>query len=281
MAKSTTAEATTEEQEKPKLSEQAAVVPAKQAASNLPAVVDDDLAAEMAAARGDAQGFEAEQLKIPRIKLLQDLNPETKRRDPAYIEGAEPGFILNSLIRTIDEKIEFVPAKFMVRYIAWRPRKDGGGLVDMDLTREECDENFTSDGLGKWVGAMTPRNGEEPVKVEIIQTPEWVGYAKSASFDWMPVAISFPGTKNQTVRDINTTINLTKMTDDKGEFTPAAYFHLFELNSFLVPGDLPYYNFGQKHLGWCREKKVRDDAKKLKHSLERGDTVVEDIDTQT
>ena len=251
----------------------------KDQTSNLPAGMDDAFLAEMAASEEHRQVFEAEQLTIPRLALLQDLSPEVKAREATYIPGAVSGMIVNKLKQTVDDEVTFVPAKFVVRYIAWRPRKDGGGLVDQSLTRDEVEANFSSDGPGRWIGMLAPREGEDAVKVEVIQTPEWVGFAKSKSFDWCPVAISFPSTKSKVVRDINSIIDLAKMEIGEKRVTPAAFFHQFTLSSVLdSSGDDQYFNFKAGHDGWCMDAQVRNDAKKLKESFDKGEVAVEDHD---
>ena len=261
------------DEEKPSAKEE--ILPALES-SNLPAGVDADLAREMADNVDHQEVFDSDQLTVPRLALLQDLSPETKERNGAYVPGARPGLILNKLKRAVDDKVRFVPAKFMVRYIAWRPRADGGGLVDQGLTRQECEDNFESDGIGRWIGMIKPRAGAEAVKVEIIQTAEWVGFAKSVSYDWTPVAISFPGTKAKVVRDINTTIDVARMEFDGKRFKPAPFFHEFEIGSFLDrSGEDEFFNFTADWSGWCQDKSVRDEAKALKESFERGEADVE------
>lgn len=261
--------------------QQNAVVPVNENA-NLPAGMSADFLNEIEENEGQRQVFDADQLTIPRLALLQDLSPETKVREETYIEGAIPGMILNKLKKAICDEVIFVPSKFVVRYIAWRPRKDGGGLVDQNLTLEEVRENFDTDGPGRWVGMLSPREGEDAVKVEVIQTPEWVGFAKSDTFDWTPVAISFPSTKSKVVRDINSIIDLAKIEVNGRRITPAAFFHQFTLGSFLdSSGDDKYYNFTAKHDGYCMDPQVRADAKKLKESFDAGEVAVEDAATKS
>jgi hypothetical protein len=250
-------------------------VPAPVTAETLPDGIDADMAAEIVETADQAEVFDQEQLTVPRISLLQDLSPELKERDASYVPGARSGLILNKVKGCLDTEIMFVPAKFAVRYIAWRPRRDGGGLVDQSLTKSDCEENFESDGIGKWIGFMQPNNSDESVKVEVIQTPEWVGLARGANYDWTPVAISFPGTKSKAVRDINTAIDVTRMTINGKRIKPAAFFHVFQISTALDrKGDDEFYNFTVAHKGWCEDPQVRADAKKLKEDFETGTTDV-------
>lgn len=249
--------------------------------AGLPAGLDPGLLAEMEANRAHAEHFDIAQLTIPRLVVLQDLSPQVKERDAAYVKGARPGLIFNTVQKWLTPSVEFVPAKFVVRYIAWRPRPTGG-LVDQNLAREDVEANFKPDGIGRWAGSMTvQRRGHEPesVRVEVIETPEWVGLARLPDGDgWSPVAVSFPSTKAKVVKEINTLIDLTKMPASDGrKFTPPAFFHRFLLDTAIESsGENEYFNFRSTHLGWCTDAEVRGEAKALKQAFERGEVAVDD-----
>lgn len=249
-------------------------LPATVAMDQLPA----DLMEQMEEDSQYRQVFDGSMLMIPRIDLLQDLSPEVKRQNPEYVEGAEAGLIFNKVRRTLDSEILFVPSQFFVRYLAWKPRNAGGGLVDQNLTLEECQTNFKPDGIARWVGMINVRSGEEPVRVEVIETPEWVGYAKSEHFDWMPVAISFPSTKAKVAREMNTLIDMTKIPrkNGNGRYTPASFAHVFKLAPIFVPGDNSYYNWKYEWAGYNTDREVIADAKALRLSFEQGRAAVED-----
>lgn len=74
----------------------------------------------------------AEDNVIPLLILLQDMSPEAKKRDPKYIEGAEPGDLLNKATRRlwhIDQECIVIPCAFQQLIMEWVPRSAGGGLV--------------------------------------------------------------------------------------------------------------------------------------------------------
>ena len=239
-----------------------------------------ELMADMEEHRRERQQFDAAQLIVPRISILQDLSPQVKKSNAQYIGGAEPGMYFNNVANTLDSMITFVPAKFHVRYIAWRPRKQGGGLVSQSLTLEEVEENFEADGIGRWIGNMSPKKGEPAVAVEIIETPEWVGYAKGKDWNWMPVAMSFPSTKGKSARKINSSIDMIEVDNGNGPFTPPAFYSTFELGAALEQsGDDSWFGFTVQHLGLGKtEKHVVDKAYALKKSLESGEAEVADAE---
>lgn len=244
------------------------------ATNNLPA----EFMEEMEGDKGHRQSFDVAQMMIPRITVLQDLSDEVKERNPEYVPGAKPGLIFNTLNKQIDTMIQFVPSKFVVRYIAWRPRKDGGGLVSQSLTLEDVEATMDPAGIGQWTGMMAPRPGEPQVAVEVNETPEWVGMARGKDWDWMPVAISFGGTKSKVARWINTTIDLTKEQGKDGPFTPAPFFHQFSFRTGLEQkGDDEWYGYVAEHNGYCPDGHIRKEAKQLKLSMDRGEVDFENV----
>lgn len=89
---------------------------------------------------GDAgSGFEeitSSDLSIPFLRILAQLSPQVNKRDGAYIQGAEPGMILNTLTNEAyngDEGILVIPCYTNRRLVEWTPREKGGGYVATHL----------------------------------------------------------------------------------------------------------------------------------------------------
>src|SRR5215207_2580643 len=82
---------------------------------------------------------------LPLIRVLQDLSPQVKSRDPAYIEGAQAGdFFIPANGRVIKGNVglEVIPVGFHHEYVEWRPRGQGGIVGKHPLGRlpEDVDE---------------------------------------------------------------------------------------------------------------------------------------------
>lgn len=89
------------------------------------------------------QGFsqDATDRIMPFVALLQDMSPEVKKRDPQYVEGAEPGMILNKATKKLyagnreeaEAKglpmLKFQQCGFDHCIVEWVPRDNGGGFV--------------------------------------------------------------------------------------------------------------------------------------------------------
>ena len=227
-------------------------------------------------AKDHHQHFDRSQLIIPRLNILQDLSPQIKERRAEYVPGAKSGHIYNNVAGTIDEEITFIPAKFSVRYIAWKINR--GGLVDQNLTLEEVEENFEPAGLGMWSGMMSPRPGEPAVQVEVIETPEWVGIAKGDGWGPMPVAISFPITKAKTARKINTAIDMNMVEDEGGDFRVPIFYNKFTLKTAIEQsGENEWFGWSVQHHGKdYAQPRYKDLAKELKIAFDEGKTEVDE-----
>ena len=94
------------------------------------AVPAGDFESELLADSG--KGFEEagrEAFAIPFLRVLQDLSPQVKKKMAGYIEGAQPGQILNTVSQQLYSDVRVVPCYFSQSYIEWTPRDKGGGLV--------------------------------------------------------------------------------------------------------------------------------------------------------
>jgi hypothetical protein len=71
------------------------------------------------------ENVKPEDVSIPRFKILQDLSPEVNKRKAQYIEGAEPGLILNTATKEITKSIDLIPCIYRRHHIEWLPNREG------------------------------------------------------------------------------------------------------------------------------------------------------------
>lgn len=125
-------------------------------------------------------GFENNDLRdkmIPFLQILQDLSPQVKQK---LVPGAEVGMLINSVTNELWSgtlgKCVFLPCVKQRKYMAWRPRKLGGGLVGaydesdpvvMEALRK-CGGRPQGPMPIKW--GEDERTGEKIVTVELVET---------------------------------------------------------------------------------------------------------------
>ena len=71
---------------------------------------------EADAAQG-AQNISQEDLALPFLKILGQLSPEVNKTHGKYVEGAEPGKIINTVTNTLYDSLNVVPCHYKRQYI--------------------------------------------------------------------------------------------------------------------------------------------------------------------
>ena len=90
-------------------------------------------------------------MMIPRLRILQDGSPQTKKREGEYVEGAEAGHIFDSVSRNIydgEKGITVVTVSYRTTYIEWKA--DRKGLVADHGNKPELLNNCTQSDKGKY-----------------------------------------------------------------------------------------------------------------------------------
>ena len=90
---------------------------------------------EAALEAGSGEGLEeitTSDLQIPFIRPIQPLSPQVKKSDPAYLEEASPGDIINTVTNQLwtgDEGLVVLPVHYQLKFLEFIPRVKGGGFV--------------------------------------------------------------------------------------------------------------------------------------------------------
>ena len=74
-----------------------------------------------------AQNISQEDLALPFLKVLGQLSPEVNKRDGKYVEGAEPGKIINTVSNELYDSIDVLPVFYKSKYIEWQDRGTSTG----------------------------------------------------------------------------------------------------------------------------------------------------------
>ena len=83
---------------------------------------------EKAAGLGN-ENVTGEHLQTPRVKLLQQMSSEVDENHDAYIDGARPGHVLNTVTNeNYGQEIYVINIHFTEDFVVWRKREKGGGI---------------------------------------------------------------------------------------------------------------------------------------------------------
>jgi hypothetical protein len=224
-------------------------------------------------ANGGAQNIEQEDLALPFLKVLGQLSPEINKKNGRYVEGAEPGMILNSVTKKLydgDKGINVIPCSYERKYLEWKPRELGGGLVriysiDDPIVRTTKRDQFNRDVLpnGNYL--------ENTASHFVVITGEDAGTG----------LISMTRTQLKVSRTWNSMMMSIKLQGKNGLFTPPTFSHIYNLKSVQMTNDKgTWFGWDINKIGPVTDNNVYSLAKDFAEKIGKGEVEVKhDSDT--
>ena len=189
-------------------------------------------------AQQGAQNISQEDLALPFLKILGQLSPEVNKRDGKYVEGAEPGKIINTVTNALYDSIEVVPCHYKRQYIEWADR---GTSTGAPVAIHEADSDIVSQTTrGKDYKDRLPNgnyldNTAQHFVLAVGKTPQ-------------TALISMKGTQLKVSRKWNSMMMGIKMQGKNGLFTPPTYSHIYNLKTVKMSNDKGNW------IGWAYSK---------------------------
>ena len=217
--------------------------------------------------REDAEkGFEnvrQESLALPILKLLQNSSGEAQKRNQNYVEGAEPGMLLNTVTKRLyngDTGINVIPCYYKLEYQEWADFGTGSGRPeqiyadDSDIiSKTTRDGNKDRLSNGNYILTVHQNYvlivGDDAVETALISMSASQG---KVSKKWESLQLS------------------QVMTDDKGSFIPASFSYIYNLSSVLNSGKgNQWYGYAVKTVGEVKDPSLYQRAKDFHMSLSK------------
>lgn len=156
--------------------------------------VFDDMRDLLLEDAGKGVSSSAEDNIVPIIYLLQANSPATKKSNPSYVEGAQPGDIWkrNSIHNPIvkgEVGIQFQPCFFSKVWVEWRPNRGGLAGVHNERPSDAKEVEVMHEGKPKRMWAR--ENGNT-----LVETRQHAGFA-----DGEPFVIPFSSTGHTVSRN--------------------------------------------------------------------------------
>ena len=214
---------------------------------------------------GDAHaGFEnvkTSSLALPILKLLQNGSGEAQKRNQNYVEGAEPGMLLNTVTKKLYDGakgIEVIPCHYKLEYQEWADFGTGSG-------RPENIYDANSDILSK----TKNENGKDRLENgHYIQTvgQHYVLIRDGNSTE--NALISMSSSQGKVSRKWNSMMMSITLDGKNGPYTPPSFSHKYKINSVLNSGKgNQWYGFNVTKIGPVEEPALYERAKKFYTSL--------------
>ena len=213
-------------------------------------------------AQQGAQNISQEDLALPFLKILGQLSPEVNKTHGKYVEGAEPGKIINTVTNELYDKISVVPCHYKRQYIEWQDRGASSGApvaihdADSDIVSQTTRDKSYKDRLPN--GNYLENTANHFVLV-VGKNPE-------------TALISMKSTQLKVSRKWNSMMMGIKLQGKNGLFTPPTYSHIYNLSTVQMSNDKgTWFGWDVAKAGPVENKSIYDMAKSFAESVNKGD----------
>ena len=214
---------------------------------------------------GQGLNMTQEDLALPFLKVLGQLSPECNKRDAKYVEGAEPGMIINTVTNEIYDGvkgIDVIPVHYKRQYIEWQDRGQSTGAP---VAIHEADSDIVSQTTrGKDYKDRLP-NGNY-----LENTASYFVLLESGE----AALISMKSTQLKVSRSWNSMMNSIKMKGGKGMYTPPMYSHVYNLKTVQQSNDKgTWFGWSVEKVGEITDVSLYEQAKGFADSAVKGEVI--------
>ena len=213
-------------------------------------------------AQQGAQNISQEDLALPFLKILGQLSPEVNKRDGKYVEGAEPGKIINTVTNDLYDMVSVVPCHYKRQYIEWQDRGTSTGApvaiheADSDIISQTTRGKDYKDRLAN--GNYLENTANHFVLI-VGRNPQ-------------TALISMKSTQLKVSRKWNSMMMGLKMQGKNGLFTPPTYSHVYNLKTVQMSNDKgTWFGWDVEKVGPVTEKHEYEMAKAFALSVGKGE----------
>ena len=216
---------------------------------------------EADAAQG-AQNISQEDLALPFLKILGQLSPEVNKTHGKYVEGAEPGKIINTVTNTLYDSLSVIPCHYKRQYIEWQDRgQSTGAPVAMHDAASDIVSQTTR---GKDYKDRLPNgnyldNTASHFVLTLDDNPQ-------------TALISMKSTQLKVSRKWNSMMMGLKLQGKNGLFTPPTYSHIYKLSTVQMSNDKgTWFGWDVSKVSPVQDKAIYDMAKSFAESVGKGE----------
>ena len=210
-----------------------------------------------------AQNMSQEDLALPFLKILGQLSPEVNKRDGKYVEGAEPGKIINTVTNALYDSINVVPCHYKRQYIEWQDR---GTSTGAPVAIHDADSDIISQTTrGKDYKDRLPNGNylDNTANHFVLFCGDNPGTA----------LISMKSTQLKVSRKWNSMMMGIKMQGKNGLFTPPTYSHIYNLKTVQMSNDKgTWFGWDVSKKGPVEQEDLYGMAKDFALSVGKGET---------
>ena len=214
-------------------------------------------------------GFEnvrQQSVALPILKLLQNGSAEAQKRNQAYVDGAEPGMLLNTVTKKIydgSKGISVVPCHYKLEYQEWSDYGTGSGRPEQ-IYPDTSDilTKTTKDQIGK--DRLPNGNYILTVGQHFVLVLDNDGTTETA-------LISMSSSQGKISRKWNAMMMSISLNGKNGVYTPPSFSHIYKLKTILNSGKgNQWYGYSVEKVGPVQDQAAYERAKQFYQSLANG-----------
>jgi hypothetical protein len=214
-------------------------------------------------AQQGTQNISQEDLALPFLKILGQLSPEVNKRDGKYVEGAEPGKIINTVTNELFDKISVVPCHYKRQYIEWQDRGTSGSGAPVAIHDADSDIVSQTTRDKSYKDRLPNGNYLDNTASHFVLT---LGDTPSTAL------ISMKSTQLKVSRKWNSMMMGIKMQGKNGLFTPPTYSHIYKLSTVQMSNDKgTWFGWDVAKVSPVDDKAIYDMAKSFAESVGKGE----------
>ena len=210
-----------------------------------------------------AQNISQEDLALPFLKILGQLSPEVNKRDGKYVEGAEPGKIINTVTNELFDDIDVIPCHYKRQYIEWQDRGTSSGApvaiheADSDIVSTTTRDKGYKDRLPNGNYLENTANH----------------FVLLCGKNQQTALLSMKSTQLKVSRKWNSMMMGIKMQGKNGLFTPPTYSHIYNLKTVQMSNDKgTWFGWDVSKKGPVEQEDLYGMAKNFALSVGKGET---------
>ena len=210
-------------------------------------------------------GFEnvkTESLAPPILKLLQNGSAEAKKMNQNYIQGAEPGMLLNTVTKQLydgSKGINVIPCYYKLEYQEWSDFGTGSG-------RPEQLYPDSSDIISKTSKSPDGKDRLPNGNYVLTVGQHFVIIVGDKSTE--TAMISMSSSQGKVSRKWNSMMLSITLDGKNGPFTPPSFSHIYKLSTLINTGKgQQWYGWNVEKVGPLQDQALYERAKKFYHSF--------------
>jgi len=208
------------------------------------------------------QNISQEDLALPFLKILGQLSPEVNKRDGKYVEGAEPGKIINTVTNALYDTVNVIPVFYKRQYIEWQDRGTSTGAPVAIHDANSAIVNQTTKGKD-YKDRLPNGNYLDNTASHFVITVE---------DNPSTALISMKSTQLKISRKWNSMMMGIKMQGKNGLFTPPTYSHIYKLSTTQMSNDKgTWFGWDVSKVGPVEDANLYGTAKTFAESVGKGE----------